>query len=66
MTTQQTYKGFDYRVLRSSFGTINAVVVFANGKDYRFDTIATAKRFISSMTDLGSSKVHSTIEWLNR
>ncbi len=44
------YKGITYRVMRSSFGTVNTVYVFVNGLPYDFKTIKQAKRFIQEVT----------------
>ena len=44
------YKGITYRVMKSSFGTVNAVHVFINGTTETFDSIKDAKRFITLST----------------
>lgn len=44
-----TYKGIKYRVMRSSFGTVNVVIVLFAGKQWEFPSIKRAKAFISDI-----------------
>lgn len=43
----EKYKGVSYRVIRSSFGTVNLVIVLHKGLQEQFDTIKEAKRYIT-------------------
>jgi len=45
-----TYKNTNYRVMRSSFGTVNVVYVFWAGRTWDFKTIKQAKSFITTVT----------------
>lgn len=44
-----TYKNTKYRVMRSSFGTVNIVIVFWAGRTWEFKTIKQAKSFINNV-----------------
>jgi len=45
-----TYKNTNYRVMRSSFGTVNVVHVFWDGETWSFPTNKRAKAFITTVT----------------
>ena len=43
------YKGISYKVMRSTFGTINVVYVIWAGRSWDFRTIKQAKSFINNL-----------------